>query len=40
MMANSRFGIALARRANLKRDQVINTWSKQHLKLWLRQKRG
>jgi DNA polymerase (family 10) len=40
MMANSRFGIALARRANLKNDQVINTWSIRHLKLWLRQKRA
>ncbi len=40
MMSNSRFGIALARRANLKSDQVINTWSIRHLKLWLHQKRG
>ena len=40
MMSNSRFGIALARRANLRNDQVINTWSIRHLKLWLRQKRG
>ena len=39
MMANSRFGIALARRADLKNDQVINTWSINHLKLWLHQKR-
>ena len=39
MMANSRFGIALARRADLKNDQVINTWSISHLKLWLHQKR-
>jgi DNA polymerase (family 10) len=40
MMSNSRFGIALARRADLKSDQVINTWSIRHLKLWLHQKRG
>ncbi len=39
MMANTRFGIAIARRAELKRDQVINTWSLSHLKLWLRSKR-
>ena len=40
MMSNSRFGIALARRAGLRSDQVINTWSIRHLNLWLRQKRG
>jgi DNA polymerase (family 10) len=39
MMTNSRYGIAIARRAGLKRDQVINTWSLAHLKLWLRHKR-
>jgi DNA polymerase (family 10) len=39
MMADSRFGIALARRANLKREQVINSWSIGHLRLWLHQKR-
>ena len=39
MMTNSRYGIAIARRAGLKRDQVINTWSLTHLKLWLKRKR-
>ena len=39
MMANSRYGIATARRAGIKSDQVINTWSLSHLKLWLNHKR-
>ncbi len=39
MLANSRFGIAIARRARLKSDQVINTWSANHLKLWLQHKK-
>lgn len=39
MMSNFRFGIATARRAGLKTDQVINTWTIKHLQLWLRQKK-
>lgn len=39
MMSNFRFGIAIARRAGLKAEQVINTWTLNHLKLWLRQKK-
>ena len=39
MMANYHFGIAIARRAGLKREQVINTWTLNHLKLWARQKK-
>ncbi len=39
MLSNARFGLAIARRAELTRDQVINTWSLSHLKLWLRHKR-
>ena len=39
MMSNSRFGIAIARRAGLQASQVINTWTINHLKLWLRHKR-
>jgi DNA polymerase (family 10) len=40
MMFNSRYGIALARRAGLTCEQIINTWSASHLKLWLRQKKN
>lgn len=39
MMSNYRFGIARARRAGLKAEQVINTWTLNHLKLWLGQKK-
>ncbi len=39
MMSNSCYGLAIARRAGLKSDQVINTWSLSHLKLWLNHKR-
>ena len=39
MMSNYRFGIAIARRAGLKTEQVINTWTLNHLKLWVQQKK-
>ena len=39
MLSNSRFGIAIARRAELQANQVINTWTFNHLKLWLQHKR-
>jgi DNA polymerase (family 10) len=39
MLDQSRFGISIARRAGLNSDQVINTWSPNHLKLWLKQRR-
>ena len=39
MIPDSRYGIAIARRAGLKCSQVINTWSLNHLKKWLRQKK-
>lgn len=39
MLDQSRFGISIARRAGLNSDQVINTWSPNHLQLWLKQRR-
>ncbi|MDP2965937.1 MAG: PHP domain-containing protein [Pelolinea sp.] len=36
MLDQSRFGISIARRAGLSSDQVINTWSPNHLQLWLK----
>lgn len=39
MLNNTRYGLAIARRAGLKSSQVINTWSASHLKLWLQKKR-
>jgi DNA polymerase (family 10) len=39
MLDQSRFGISIARRAGLSSDQVINTWSHNHLQLWLKQRR-
>lgn len=39
MLDQSRFGISIARRAGLSSDQVINTWSSNHLKLWLNNRR-
>jgi len=39
MFDQSRFGISIARRAGLSSDQVINTWSPNHLQLWLNNRR-
>jgi len=39
MLNNTRYGLAIARRAGLTSGQVINTWSASHLKLWLQKKR-
>ena len=39
MLDQSRFGISIARRAGLNSEQVINTWSPNHLQLWLKQRR-
>jgi DNA polymerase (family 10) len=39
MLDQSRFGISIARRAGLRSDQVINTWSPNHLQLWLKHRR-
>jgi DNA polymerase (family 10) len=39
MLDQSRFGISIARRAGLSCDQVINTWSPNHLQLWLNNRR-
>jgi DNA polymerase (family 10) len=39
MLNNTRYGLAIARRAGLSSDQVINTWSANHLKLWLNHKK-
>ena len=39
MLDQSRFGISIARRAGLSSDQVINTWSPNHLQLWLSNRR-
>lgn len=39
MLDQSRFGISIARRAGLSSEQVINTWSPNHLRLWLKQRR-
>lgn len=39
MLDQSRFGISIARRAGLSSDQVINTWSPNHLQLWLNNRR-
>ena len=39
MLDQSRFGISIARRAGLSSDQVINTWSPNHLQLWLTNRR-
>ena len=38
MLDQSWFGISIARRAGLSSDQVINTWSPNHLQLWLKQR--
>lgn len=40
MVSDSRYGIALARRAELTCSQVINTWSISHLNKWLRRKKS
>jgi len=40
MLDQSRFGISIARRAGLSSDQVINTWSPNHLQLWLNSRRN
>jgi len=40
MMDCLRYGMYIARRAYLRKNQVINSWSPNHLKLWLRRKRG
>jgi DNA polymerase (family 10) len=39
MLDQSRYGISIARRAGLSSDQVINTWSPNHLQLWLNNRR-
>lgn len=39
MLDQSRFGISIARRAGLNSGQVINTWSPNHLQLWLTNRR-
>jgi DNA polymerase (family X) len=39
MLNQSRFGISIARRAGLSSDEIINTWTPNHLQLWLNQRR-
>ena len=39
MLDQSRYGISIARRAGLRSDKVINTWSPTHLQLWLNNRR-
>ena len=39
MLDQSQFGISIARRAGLSSDQVINSWSPNHLQLWLNNRR-
>jgi DNA polymerase (family 10) len=38
MLEQSRFGVAIARRAGLTSEQIINCWSYPHLKLWLKRR--
>ena len=38
MLDQSIFGINIARRAGLSKSQVINTWSPNHLKIWLKRR--
>ncbi len=38
MFADSRYGLLIARRAGLKKDQIINTWPLERIKSWLREK--
>jgi len=40
MFANSRYGMFIARRAGLSREQVLNAWPKDRIKSWLRRKKG
>ncbi len=39
MFADTRYGVFIARRAGLRKDHVINTWSNEQIRSWLRKKR-